>query len=255
MLGGPFPGTIGATVRLVTSAAGEPPTGASVNQSPSDGPATGPLPRLPLLSVAPVVAFLVVNRLAGLRWAVVTATVLSIVLVIDRRRKGLALGKFMPIVTLAVLARGVIGVITDSEDVYFGLGIATKYVVGAVLLGSVVLRRPLAAKAAPYLLDVSPRDQHHSEYLKTMRDITLIVGAYYLLSASFDVWLFQRSSIEGFVLLRFLASWPLTAAALLAVFGVANTRFSRIPGLAPLSELIEGRTSALLGSNNANHSA
>ena len=161
----------------------------------------------------------------------------------------------MPIVTVAVLARGAIGAITGSEEVYFGLGIAAKYLVGAVLIGSVVLRRPLAARGALHVLKVTLNDQNHLEYNKTMRDITLIAGTYYVLSASLDVWLFQRSSIEGFVLLRFLASWPLTAIALLAAVGLANARFNRIPGLAPLSELIDDRFSGLVGADGGDQPA
>ena len=79
---------------------------------------------LSLQSAAPVLLFLAVNRVAGLRWAVAIATAGSIALALDRRRKGLPLGRLMPLVTGAVIARGAIGVITGSETVYFGLGIA-----------------------------------------------------------------------------------------------------------------------------------
>jgi hypothetical protein len=79
-----------------------------------------------LEAIAPIVVFVVLNRLFGLRWAVVGATIWSLKVVIDRYRRGQPLGRFLPLVTVAVIGRGVIGVITDSETVYFGLGIATN---------------------------------------------------------------------------------------------------------------------------------
>ena len=193
-----------------------------------------------LQSAAPVVIFLAVNRFAGLRWAVVAATLWSIKIVVDRRRKGLPLGRFMPIVTAAVLIRGAIGVITDSETVYFGLGIASKYVAAAVLVGSVLLGKPLAAKAAPYLMDMPHGMSTHRVFLSTMKIITLIAGLYYCISATFDIWLFRRSSVEGFVLIRFLANWPLSAAAIVAIV-ITVQRMQQIPGVDSIPTLVERR--------------
>jgi len=194
-----------------------------------------------MLSVAPILAFLAINRAAGLRWAVVGATICSVAVVVDRRRKGEALGKFMPIITAAVLIRGAIGAITGSETVYFGLGIATKYVAAAVLIGSVVLRRPLARLAAPLVLDLPPRATTHTAYQSAMQAATAIAGLYYLVTASVDVWLFQRNSVEGFVVLRFLANWPLTAVALIAVLGALQRYLPQIPGVTSVQDLVERR--------------
>lgn len=192
-------------------------------------------------SAMPIIIFLVTNRLVGLRWAVVAATVWSIKVLIDRRRQGLPLGRFMPAVTAAVLLRGAIGAATGSETVYFGLGIATKYAASAILIGSVLIGRPLAAVGAPYLLAVPAKFTGLPLYRSTMSIITMIGALYYAVSASFDVWLFRRSSVEGYVVVRFLANWPLGVVAILAIAAIAQRRLGRIPGLAPLSSLMERR--------------
>ena len=194
--------------------------------------------------MAPILIFLVVNRLAGLRWAVLAATVWSIKVVIDRRRAGIPLGRFMPLVTGAVIIRGVIGIVTDSETVYFGLGIASKYAIALVLITSVLIGRPLAARAIPYLMVLPHDSDQHPIFIGTMRFVTVIAGVYYAASATFDIWLFQRSSVEGYVIVRFLANWPLSAAALVAIVASLQ-RLQRIPGVDSVTDLVEQRLSEL----------
>ena len=70
----------------------------------------------------PIVLFVGLNRLAGLGWAVLGATVWSIKAVVGRRRRGEAVGKFLPILVGYLVVRGIIGILTDSDAVYFGIG-------------------------------------------------------------------------------------------------------------------------------------
>lgn len=193
-----------------------------------------------LQSAVPVVLFVAVNRIGGLRWAVVVATLWSVWMVIDRRRRGVPLGVFMPVVTAAVIIRGAIGAITENETLYFGLGIATKFAVALVLALSVAIGRPLARVAAPYVLELTADVAAHRIFRSTMSIITSIGALYYLLSATFDVWLFRRSTVDGYVIIRFLANWPLSVAALAAVAGVAS-RLKRIPGVDSVTALVEAR--------------
>ena len=172
------------------------------------------------------------------------ATLVSVKVIVDRRRSGMPLGRFMPIATAGVLVRGAIGAISNSETLYFGLGIATKYVGAAVLLGSVAIRRPIAELAAPYVMDIPRGLASHRLFRSTMAIITSIAALYYLASASLDIWLFQRSSVEGYVVWRFLANWPLSAIAIGATLFITQRRIRRIPDMPPLSELVERRMAA-----------
>jgi len=129
--------------------------------------------------------------------------------------------------------------------VYFGLGIAGKFAFAAVLIGSAIIGRPLAALGAPMLLAATDAMQKHPIWRSTMAIITVIGGLYYIASASLDVVLLQRNSIEGFVLLRFLANWPLSLAAILLALGVAQARLPRVPGVTSALELLETRLEEL----------
>lgn len=144
-------------------------------------------------------------------------------------------------ITAALLVRGAIGAITGSEAVYFGLGIGAKFAGAAVLAASVLLGKPLAAVAAPHILVVSAETRRHQAFRSAMRDATLIGALYYCVSASFDVWLFQRSDVEGFVIIRLLANWPFGLLMLGGAFALVSARFRKIDGLEPLPTLLEQR--------------
>jgi hypothetical protein len=84
-----------------------------------------------------------------------------------------------------------------------------------------------------------------------MAIITAIAGLYYVTSASFDIWLFRRNSVEGFVLLRFFANWPLSAVTLLAILIVLQVRLQKIPGIPPVATLVEERRSLVTNDHDS----
>jgi len=193
----------------------------------------------------PIVAFLVVNRLVNMRAAVIAATVFSLGTVVHRRRNGLRLGRFFPIVTVAVVLRGALSLLADDpETMYFGLGIAAKVAGAAFLAGSVLVGRPFAAAGAPYLLGVSDETLKHRAFVTAMRQVTMLAALYYLATAGFDTWLLDRSSTEGFVIGRFLATWPFSLLMVGLAFAATDRQLRKIEGLAPLSELLERQLGA-----------
>lgn len=198
-----------------------------------------------LQPVLPLVLFLGVNRVAGLRWAVVAATAWSIKVVIDRRRQNLPLGRIVPLITAAVILRGLAGVITNSEVVYFGLGIATKYVASAVLLGSAIVMRPLGNLALRRGLGLSAQLVAKPAIAAAARWATVVAGLYYLFSATFDVWLLERSSIDGFVIVRFVVNWPLGIAALGSIYWLFSRGFDAVPEAPDLVDALDARLEEL----------
>ena len=106
------------------------------------------------------------------------------------------------------MARGIIGIVTDSEAVYFGIGIASKFAIGLALVGSVVIGRNLLGILAPYVFGFDEELQQHPVYKSTMAVLTIIAGCYYFISAGFDIWLFNNSSANGYVVIRTVVNWP-----------------------------------------------
>ena len=187
----------------------------------------------------PLFAFIVVNRLFGLLWAIVVATVWSLKITFQRYRQGYPIGRFLPIVTIGIIARGVVGIITDSEAVYFGIGIGIKASVGFALIISVFLKKNLLAKYAPLILGLKKSITSQEVYVKAMNHISVFIAFAQFSSSAFDIWLFNNASVDGYLIIRFFVNWPFTTLVILGSFFYLNRRLSQIqdfPGLATIME-------------------
>jgi len=214
----------------------------------SDAPAQASEPELPGLatgnmfdSLMPVILFIGLNRLFGLPWAIAGATAWSLKAAYSRKRRGLTIGKFLPLITLGIITRGVIGILTDSEAVYFGIGIATKAAIGVVLIGSAVIGRNLIATYAPMLFGFDAATVAHPIYKRSMDRVAWVAGIAELMSAGFDVWLFNNSSIDGYLLIRFIVNWPFTTLVLMGSMLYLSRQLDKIPGFPGMSELLDRR--------------
>lgn len=191
------------------------------------------------LSLAPVGVFLATNRVAGLRWAVAATTACSLATIVYRRRRNQPLGRLFPLITAAIVARGAIGIATGSDAVYFGLGIAGKFAVAAILVGTALNNRPLGRQAIAEAFELPTAVRTSPHYAAALRSASVVAGAYYTLSACFDVWLFRRSSVNEYVAVRFIASWPLAIIALSLALWRIQTHLTRIRGVESLASLID----------------
>jgi len=190
-------------------------------------------------SLMPVLLFVGLNSFVGLGWAIAGATAWSLFAAIRRRRQNLPIGKLLPIVTAFIVARGIIGIVTDSEAVYFGIGIASKFAIGLTLVGSVVIGRNLLGIIAPYVFGFDEELQQHPVYKSTMAVLTIIAGCYYFISAGFDIWLFNNSSANGYVVIRTIVNWPFAMTTIAICSWYAHVRFKRIEGFPGLFNLFE----------------
>lgn len=220
---------------------GLPPEGPVSDGPSSDGPPLAQSPWAAFDSILPVALFIGFNRFFGLPWAIAAATLWSVKAGYSRRRQGLPVGRFLPIITVLIVGRGLIGIITDSEAVYFGLGIATKFAIGLALVISVLIGRSLAAYGAPYVFGFDEETQRHPIYRSTMAHITLVGAVYYFISATFDIWLYRDGSVDRYLIVRTLVNWPFSTAAIVGSALYANRRMKAIPGLGSLMDRFEER--------------
>lgn len=216
---------------------------ASADEAPATPGTTRPGDQLPVGNaidgVVAVALFIGVNKAFGLPWAIAAATLWSLKATYTRWRKGLGVGTLLPIVTAVIVVRGIIGIATDSEDVYFGTGIAGKALVGLVLIGAAVIGRNLLARYAPLLFGFDDATVAHPTYHKAMYRLAWVAGTYQLASAAFDVWLYRNSSVNGYVLLRFLVNWPVTTIVLVGAMLYLSRALATIPGFPGLGVVME----------------
>ena len=190
-------------------------------------------------SVAPGAIFLLLNRFAGLGWAVAGATVWGVQASVRRTRRGEAIGKFLPLLIVYLLVRGLIGIITDSEDVYFGIGIATKAAIGLGLIGTVIFRRSFLSQVLPIVLPFKAETIKHKVFSRVMAQMTVVLGLYQILTSIWDIWLYRQTSVDGYVVIRTLVGFPAGfIASLLGVFYIDRS-LRRADGFKGFVDLLE----------------
>lgn len=228
----------------------DPPIEAAGDAEPDDpGPSSRrdgvpPLPLSagnPIDSVMPIILFLGLRRLFGLAWGIVGATAWAVKVAVQRKRKGHPIGKFLPIITAGIIARGIIGIVTDSEAVYFGIGIGTKAAIGVGLIVTTLVGRNLVATYAPLLFGFDRATTEHPRYVRAMRNVAIGAGVAQLASAAFDVWLYNNSSVGGYLTIRFFVNWPFTTLVLMVSVGYLGRELAKIPGFPGMSELLDER--------------
>ena len=215
-----------------------------MSQTP-DGPTPGTPPskrrqrQRTIDSVMPIVAFLVLNRWASLGWAVAGATAWSIKAAVSRRRHGEAVGRFLPLLVAYLVVRAVIGIATDSEAVYFGIGIGTKALIGMALVASAVVGRPFLARVFPLAVPLAAETVAHPVFRRTMRRLTVALGAYQLLTSAWDIWLYNQTSPDGYVAIRALVGWPVGFIVSCLGLWYADRALRAAPGFPGLLDLLD----------------
>jgi hypothetical protein len=190
-------------------------------------------------SVISVAAFMIGNRVGGLGLAIAASTAWTLKASISRHRKGLAIGKLLPITGAYLVARGLVGVLTDSKALYFGIGIGTQAAIGLALIVSVVVGRSLLGELVPRVLPFPVHVPAHRIFRRTMAHLTILAGSYQLAKSGWDIWLYQNSSTNGFVLLRFVAGWLTGVVAITGGLIYADRRLKRIEGFDGLVPMLE----------------
>ena len=198
-------------------------------------------------SLGSVAAFLVGNRLGGLGLAIGLVTAWSLVAIVRRYRNGIGIGKLLPVTTGYLILRGAIGLATGSKAVYFGTSIATKAGIGLVLLGSVVVGKALIARYAPLVIPFPAHVLAHPVYYRTGRNLTVLAGIYQIGSAVWDVWLYNRTSTDGFVLIRLGVAWVSGFVTIFGGIAYADLSLKKIPGFDGLLAVMEELTESLSG--------
>lgn len=189
----------------------------------------------------PIVLFLVLNNVGGLVWAIGAMTLWALKAQVSRYRRGLPLGRVMPIIVVYLLIRGTLGIIYDSEEVYFGIGIGAKGVAAVALMVSAAMRRNAAGYALPFLVPIDRDTKAHPAYRQATRRVSIVVALVVLASVGFDTWLLQNASINKFVLIRLGVNWGLSLFVIVASGWYLDRRLRRIPGFPGMIALAERR--------------
>lgn len=196
-------------------------------------------------ALMPAILFLIFNARLGLGWAIGAATLWSLKVAVSRRRRRLPIGKFIPVVTAYIVARGVIGIVTDSAAVYFGIGIATKFGIAAAVAFMAWRGRNLLAMVVPYVFEFDKATRSHPVFKDALDKIAYAASVYYAISAGFDIWLYNNNDVNGYVAIRLIVNWPAGLVVFWLCVWYLVRRLREVPEFPGLMKLFEQRTSRI----------
>lgn len=185
-------------------------------------------PRLIVDGLAPQGVFLALNSTLGLRWAIAGASLISIAIAIFRKMRRQSIGWVLPISVGFIVLRGTAGIVSKSDAVYFGPGIANNFIVGAVFVASVPVGKPIIGLIAPYVYPLTEENKLHPLFRKITGRLTLLWGIYTLLMGVFQWWLLVSTTTNQFVVVRALVGWPTTIALTVFSFWYPRVQIRRL---------------------------
>lgn len=161
-----------------------------------------------LASIAPSAAFLAINHWWGLVPGMAAASLVSLAAIWVRRAQGRGVGKLLPVSLAYVVLRGFAGVLTESEAVFFGFGIALSALIAVAVGATAFTRMPVAS----YLLPMFVRYRHltpvHGVYRRVAAQVTLLWAAAELAITGWEAWHLSQVSAAEFVVARSVVAWP-----------------------------------------------
>ena len=199
----------------------------------------------------PVVLFLVFYNLVNTEIAVLAATAWSVKAAYSRRRRGLPIGTWLPAITAYLLVRAVISIAVErelvdfgvsAEAVYFGIGIGTKMLVGLAAAATILVGRPLAVWAVRWVADLPDEVRSDRRFISTLRDVTWVIAFYEIGSSVWDIWLFNNSGVNVFLITRQVVNFAAAFALIFATLAYVDRRFSKIDGCPSLVEMVSRTT-------------
>ena len=209
--------------------------------------------------IMPVVLFLVffnldalqVAGLNNIEVAIIAATAWSVKAAYSRRRRGLPIGAWLPVITGYLLVRAAISIAVErdlvdfgvsAEAVYFGIGIGTKMLVGLAAAATVIAGRPFMLWAARRFLRLPAGVHDHPGFVSTMRNVTWVITVYEIGSAVWDIWLYNRAGVNVFLVTRQVVNFFAAFVLIFATLVYVDRRFSKIEGCPSLVDLVSRAT-------------
>jgi hypothetical protein len=164
-----------------------------------------------LAALLPSVLFLVGHHLGGLVPAIAAASVTSVALIVVRRRQNSTLGVLLPASLAYVLVRAAAGLLTNSDDVYFGVSLATSAVVALVVAATAFTRTPAAARLIPLVVRYPQATVAHPLYRRVAAHATLAWVVTELAMTAWETTHLADMAAPQFMLLRTFGAAPVMA--------------------------------------------
>ena len=126
----------------------------------------------------------------------------------------------------------------SSEAVYFGIGIATKALIGLAVASTILVGKPFALWAVDRIAVLPDTMRSDPLFVATLRNVTWVIAFYEMGSAVWDIWLYNNSGVNLFLVGRQVANLAVSFVLIFATFIYLDRRLSQLPDWPGLPELL-----------------
>lgn len=186
-----------------------------------------PSAKAALTSLLPTAVFLVADSQVSLVAAMIAASATTVVLLIVRRRNGESFGLLLPLSLGFVVVKAVAGVVTESEVVYFGAGLALTAMVAAAVGVTAFTKAPMASYLLPLVTPYRYLTLDHPIYRRVAAHVT---AAWALAELGITTWEARHlasSTGSEFVVTRSLVAWPVMGIVIFFLIFYVRFRLDR----------------------------
>jgi small-conductance mechanosensitive channel len=107
-------------------------------------------------------------------------------------------------------------------------------------VATAVVGRPFLARVFPLAVrSLAAETVAHPVFDRTMGRLTVVLGTYYLLTSVWDIWLYNQTSPDRYLVIRTLVGWP--AGFIVSCLGLwyADRALRAAPGFPGLLDLLD----------------
>ena len=188
---------------------------------------TRPSPAYALRSMLPTGVFLVFDGWLGLAAGMIAASITTVAFLVLRRRRGAGIGILLPISLGFVVVKAIAGVVTESQVVYFGAGIALSALVAIAIGATAFTQLPAASYAIPLVTPYRHLSPDHPVYRRVSAQVTAVVALAQLGMTTWEAWHLTVSSASEFLAARTLMAWPVMGVVVFVVIFYVRFRLDR----------------------------
>lgn len=180
-----------------------------------------------LTSLLPTGVFLIFDGWLGLVAAMVAASLSTLALLVLRRKRGEGAGILLPLSLGFVVVKAVAGVITQSQVVYFGAGLALTALLAVAVGVTAFTKTPVACYLMPLVTPYRHLSADHPAYRRVSAQITAVWALAEMGITSWEAWHLTASSASGFVVTRSVVAWPVMGIVIFFLIFYVRFRLDR----------------------------
>jgi hypothetical protein len=190
-------------------------------------------PRLVRDAVGPLATFFIGWKAIGLVWGIAMAAVFGLAVLLHERRRGRP-ARIVRVALVLVAIRATVGLTSGSASVYLAQEIGIDALLTAIVLGSVAVRRPLAALLAVEVYPFTPEMRASETFRSAMTVTTAAWGGYFLVRGLVRLLAFLTLGTDSYVLVIAVTDAPGLLAMLAWSVVYTSRAFRESPEWGPL---------------------